>query len=248
MTVRFGRRLRAALLLRSLGIQGSWNYKTLIGAGFAVALLPALRVIYGRDPERLEAAVRRHGELFNSHPYLTPMALGAVARLEAEGADPAYIERFKTAIRAALGSLGDRLIWAGWRPLCLLGALALLALEAPWWLVVAAFLVVYNAGHLALRTWALAVGLREGRRVASRLRGRGPRFVERWVRAGAAFAAAFVVVPVISGMLIRGETTVAGTVVGGLAAIVGAAVGTRIRGVAVAALATAAVLGLLLTP
>ena len=85
---RFGRRERAAMLWRSFAIQGPWNYRTLIGHGYAFALLPALRAIYrairSGSPTRWPATRR----LFNSHPYLAPMALGAVARLEAEGEDP----------------------------------------------------------------------------------------------------------------------------------------------------------------
>ena len=49
-----GFRARAAMILRSFAVQGSWNYRTLIGAGFAFALLPALRALYGRDPDGIE--------------------------------------------------------------------------------------------------------------------------------------------------------------------------------------------------
>src|SRR5690606_32454688 len=64
-------------------IQGSWNYRTLIGTGFAFALLPLLRSRYRGDPARLRESLERHASLFNSHPYLAPVALGAVAQLEA---------------------------------------------------------------------------------------------------------------------------------------------------------------------
>jgi mannose PTS system EIID component len=168
--IRLGSGLRAALFLRSFAVQGSWNYRTLIGPGFIFALLPALRVIHRGDPAGLARAVDRHRGLFNSHPYLAGMAVGAVATMEAAGEDPAVIERFKTAVRGSLGTMGDRLIWAGWRPVCLLFSLAVLLLGGAWWAVVAAFLGVYNAGHLLLRAWALRVGLREGKRVGERLR------------------------------------------------------------------------------
>jgi hypothetical protein len=64
----------------------------------------------------------------------------------ADGEDPALIERFKTALRGSLGTLGDRIVWAGWRPACvLLGLVVLLATQSarP---RCSSFLVVYNLG------------------------------------------------------------------------------------------------------
>lgn len=159
-----------SVFLRSFAVQGSWNFETLVGFGFAFALLPALRVVYRGRPAELEAALGRHARLFNTHPYLSPVALGAVARLEVEGRSPEMIERFKAAVRGALGGLGDRLVWAGWRPVCLLGALAAFLAGAAWWAAVGGFLVVYNAGHLLLRAWAFRLGWREGTGIASALR------------------------------------------------------------------------------
>jgi PTS system mannose-specific IID component len=174
------------MFLRSFAIQGSWNYRTLIGGGFAFALLPALRSIYHRDPEARDAAVQRHVHIFNSHPYVVGVALGAVAELEAERVDPDVIDRFKTAVRGALGSLGDALVWAGWRPACALLGLVIVFAGASWWVGPAVFLVVYNAGHIALRTWGFRVGFRHGRKVGDVLRRANLARVQRDVaRAGA---------------------------------------------------------------
>lgn len=156
------------VFLRSFAIQGSWNYRSLIGSGFAYALLPVLRTIY-RKPEELQDAVRRHTELFNSHPYLSPLALGAVSVLEAEESHE-MVGRFKAAVRGSLGTLGDRLVWSGWRPVCALIALALATLGAPWWASVLAYLLVYNAGHIALRLYAFRMGLNHGKRVGEELK------------------------------------------------------------------------------
>ena len=163
---------RTALLstfARSFLIQGSWNYHTMIGAGFAFAMLPGLRAIFASDPERLRAAVARHLEHFNAHPYLTSVALGAALRLESDGTDPETVRRFKAAVRGPLGSLGDTLVWATWLPGVAVLSLALYWLGAPGWAVAAFFLVVYNAGHVGLRAWGLVVGLRAGRDVGRRL-------------------------------------------------------------------------------
>jgi mannose/fructose/N-acetylgalactosamine-specific phosphotransferase system component IID len=158
------------VFLRSFAIQGSWNYRTLQGSGFAFALMPALRHVHGHDPVRLQDAVARHTNLFNAHPYLSGVALGAVARMEADGEEPVLIGRFKTALHGSLGTLGDRIVWAGWRPACVLLALFVLLATQSAAAAIAVFLVVYNAAHVSLRWWGLRVGLGHGKRVAEALR------------------------------------------------------------------------------
>lgn len=166
---RFPRRVLVRVFLRSFAIQGSWNYRSLIGNGFAFAILPVLRELYRDQPEKLKEAVRRHMELFNSHPYLAPLALGAVAVLEAEE-PPEVVAKFKAAVRGSLGTLGDRLVWSAWRPICALAALTLAALGAPWWAAVGVYLLFYNVGHISLRVYSFRLGLNNGKRVGEELK------------------------------------------------------------------------------
>lgn len=161
---------RLAVFVRCLSVQGSWNYRTLIGTGFAFALLPILRRAYVDDEEAFDGSVGRHSGLFNAHPYLASMAVGAVARLEMEGEDPMVIERFKMALRGPLGALGDRLIWARWLPVTAMFGIIAWILGAPPLAAVLTFLVPYNMGHLAVRIWGFRTGLRAGRDVGARLR------------------------------------------------------------------------------
>lgn len=163
-------RTRLAILARLMTLQGSYNYETMIGNGVAFAIEPALRLLPGgRDGEAYRAALARQARYFNAHPYLAAVAVGALARAELSLEDPERIERFRTAACGPLGSVGDRLVWAAWLPLCsVLGLLAFGAAAAPL-TVVATFLVAYNAGHLALRAWGLDAGWREGLGVAPAL-------------------------------------------------------------------------------
>jgi len=170
-------RALAAAFARSFLIQGSWNHKTMLGCGFAFAMLPALRVLYHDDPPGLEAALRRHLEHFNAHPYLAGVALGAVLRLEADGELPEDVRRFKTAVRGPLGGLGDALVWGAWLPAASLAALTSLWLGAPGWSAVLLFLVVHNVGHIGLRAWGFATGLSSGRGVGRAL---GAAALSRW--------------------------------------------------------------------
>ena len=163
-------RVRAAILLRLLGIQGVWNYETMLGNGIAFCLEPALRRLPGgRGGEAYRAAMARHSGYFNAHPYLASVAVGALARAELEGLPAAQIERFRVAAPGPLGSVGDRLVWAGWLPLVSCVALLAFGLGATPWTVLLLFLGLYNAGHLALRIWGLQAGWDHGLRVAQAL-------------------------------------------------------------------------------
>lgn len=162
-------RVLVSAFLRSLMIQGSWNYHTMLGSGFAFAMLPGLRKLHKGEAGALEKAIERHLEHFNAHPYLTGVALGASLRLEADGEDSDTVRRFKMAVRGPLGSLGDALVWATWLPAVSVLALGLYWLGLPGWMAAVLFLAVYNVGHLGLRLWGFVVGLREGREVGRRL-------------------------------------------------------------------------------
>lgn len=156
--------------LRSFLIQGSWNRRTMIGAGFGYSILPTLRRVYRDDPDGLEEAMNRHAEHFNAHPYLANLALGAVCRMELDRRDVEEIRRFKLAVRGPLGGLGDSLVWAGWRPTLVLLSLVLALAGFSPGATVLFFLFSYNLGHLLLRIGGFALGLERGSQVGDSLR------------------------------------------------------------------------------
>jgi PTS system mannose-specific IID component len=161
---------RIAIYLRLLAIQGSGNYEILMGNGVGFCVEPALRLLPGgKGGTAYRAALARQCQYFNAHPYLASVAVGALARAELDGEPPARIERFRTALCGPLGSVGDRLVWAGWLPFCSLLALAVFGLGGGPSLVLLVFLGAYNAGHLALRAWGLSVGWERGIGVAQAL-------------------------------------------------------------------------------
>ena len=161
----------ASSAARLFGIQSAFSYERMIGIGFAHAIEPLLRPLRERDGgTRYREALARHARYFNAHPYVASLAVGAAARAELDGEPPEKIERLRAALCGPLGALGDRLIWAGWLPACAAVGLALVALGARGWGVVA-FLVLYNAVHAPLRLWGLRAGFRAGSRVAGALAG-----------------------------------------------------------------------------
>ncbi len=166
-------------LVRLFTIQAAFSYERMLGVGFGFAAEPLLRELArrgdasGAEPgaaaaPRFRAALARQSRYFNAHPYLAALAVGAAARAEVEGEPPERIERLRAALTGPLGSLGDRLIWAGWLPACAAVGLLLVTLGAGGW-AVAAFLLLYNALHLWLRAWGLKVGWRCGVDVAGAL-------------------------------------------------------------------------------
>jgi PTS system mannose-specific IID component len=161
---------RLRIVVRLFAIQASWNYEVLMGTGIAFAVEPALRLLPGgTGGAAYRAALARQAQYFNAHPYLAAIAVGALARAELEEQPAARIERFRTALCGPLGSVGDRLVWIGLLPSASWIALALFGLGLGPLGCVLAFLVAYNAGHVALRLWGLERGWRAGLGVAQSL-------------------------------------------------------------------------------
>lgn len=205
--------LMARVLARTFLIQGSWNYRTMIGTGMAFTLLPLLTYLH-RDRARLERTLELHAGHFNAHPYLAGLALGSLVRLEEDGAPPETILRFRTAVAGPLGALGDRVVWATWLPLSSL--LALIALESgvAAWGAVLLFLGIYNVGHLVLRVWGFRTGYRQGARLATALR--SSRLSERSRSVGRGLV---VLAGVLAGLLLTGEGLPMAGLVGGILAL-----------------------------
>ena len=217
---------------RLLAIQGSWNYETLLGNGIGFCVEPALRFLPGGvHGPAFKEAMTRQSAYFNAHPYLAAVAVGALARAELSGVPAERIERFRTALCGPLGSVGDRLVWAGWLPFCSLLALLCFGLGARPMVVLVVFLALYNLGHLALRVWGLHVGWTRGLGVATALANpvlrQGPKYLAR-----AAAAIAGLAVPLTAARLLGRHAALLGVVLGvsALAAMVLVRLHGRVEG------------------
>lgn len=155
--------------LRTLLVQASWNYERLLGVGVAYSSEPLLRDLPGgKEGERYREAMGRATQYFNGHPYLIGLAIGALARMEHEGLPAEQMQRLRSALTGPLGGVGDKLVWAGIVPTGSALAIVLTVYISPV-VGVAAFLVVYNLVHFALRVWGLAAGWNGGMHVAQKL-------------------------------------------------------------------------------
>jgi PTS system mannose-specific IID component len=220
-------RAKAAIYLRLLAVQGSWNYETLLGTGIGFAMEPGLRYLPGGvGGAAYRAALARASRYFNAHPYLTGIAVGALTRAELDGVDPVRIERFRTALAGPLGSVGDRLVWASWLPLCSLVALCAYGFGGSPLAVVGTFLVLYNVGHLGLRAWGLSLGLARGLNVASGLGNRVLRHGPQYVGSAAALVAGVTLPLALQRVAGPGRVMAGGIVV---AAFIGILILARLR-------------------
>jgi PTS system mannose-specific IID component len=220
-------RVRLAMYLRLLAVQGSWNYETLNGTGIGFAMEPALRYLPGGiDGPAYRGALARESRYFNTHPYLAGIAVGALVRAELDGVDPVRIERFRTALAGPLGSVGDRLVWASWLPFCSLIALCVYGAGGSPLGVVGTFLLLYNIGHLSLRAWGLQIGLSRGLNVASALGNpvlrQGPQYI-----GSAAALIAGLALPLALQRVVGPDTVLAGGII--VSALIGILILARLR-------------------
>ena len=110
---------------RSTFLQGSWNYERMQNLGWAYALIPAIKKLY-TSKEARAAALERHLEFFNTHPYVAAPIIGVTLALEEERAngaeiDDTAIQGVKIGMMGPLAGVGDPVFWFTVRPI--LGAL-----------------------------------------------------------------------------------------------------------------------------
>jgi len=154
---------------RTLLIQSSWNYERMIGVGVAFASEPILRKLPGGvGGDAYREALGRATTQFNSHPYLAGAAVGALARAEHQGLPPEQMMRFRTALAGPLGSVGDKLVWAGSLPIASAIGLTLAVVVSPV-VAVVVLLAIHNTFNVSLRIWALRAGWHGGLGVANQL-------------------------------------------------------------------------------
>ncbi|KXT99920.1 PTS system mannose/fructose/sorbose family transporter subunit IID [Streptococcus mitis] len=110
---------------RSQFLQGSWNYERMQNLGWTYSLIPAIKKLYTTKEDQA-AALERHLEFFNTHPYVAAPIMGVTLALEEERAngveiDDAAIQGVKIGMMGPLAGIGDPVFWFTVRPI--LGAL-----------------------------------------------------------------------------------------------------------------------------
>jgi PTS system mannose-specific IID component len=174
-----------------------------VGVGVAFSSEPLLRDLPGgTDGDRYRQALARAARYFNGHPYLIGLAVGSLSRAEHEGVPQDQTDRLRRALGGPLGSVGDKIVWAGALPVASAVGLILGVVASPLAGVVA-FLLLYNSVHLLIRTWALRAGWDGGMQVSRSLGGKPIKLSMQLAGPVAAFAVG-VALPLVGAWLTRG--------------------------------------------
>lgn len=164
---------RISVWLRSTFLQGSWNYERMQNGGWAFAMIPAIKRLYKTKEER-SAALKRHLEFFNTHPYVASPILGVTLALEEERSngtevDDITIQGVKVGMMGPLAGIGDPVFWFTVRPI--LGALgASLAINGNI-LGPIIFFVTWNLIRMAFTWYTQEFGYKVGSSITDDLSG-----------------------------------------------------------------------------
>ncbi|MBM7541118.1 PTS system mannose/fructose/sorbose family transporter subunit IID [Amphibacillus cookii] len=167
------KRDRIAIWWRSTFIQGSWNYERMQNGGWAYAMIPAIKRLYKSKEDRA-AALERHLEFFNTHPYVASPIIGVTLALEEErssGApvDDAAIQGVKVGMMGPLAGIGDPTFWFTVRPI--LGALgASLALTGNIMGPILYF-VLWNLIRMGFKWYTQELGYKAGAKITDDMSG-----------------------------------------------------------------------------
>ena len=158
---------------RSTFLQGSWNYERMQNGGWAYTLIPALKRLYHTKEDR-SAALKRHLEFFNTHPYLASPILGVTMALEEERAngapiDDKAIQGVKVGMMDPLAGVGDPVFWFTVKPI--IGALAASMAMAGNLLGPILYFVLWNAIRMAFLWYTQEFGYKAGSKITEDLSG-----------------------------------------------------------------------------
>lgn len=164
---------RIRVMLRSQLLQGSWNYERMQNGGWAYSLIPAIKKLYPNKDDR-SAALKRHLEFFNTHPYIAAPILGVTLALEEERAngveiDDSAIQGVKVGMMGPLAGIGDPVFWFTVRPI--LGAIAASLATGGSIIAPLFFFVVWNIIRVAFLWYTQEFGYKQGSEITKDLSG-----------------------------------------------------------------------------
>ena len=150
---------------RSTFLLGSFNFERMQAIGFCITLMPAIKKFYPDDKTQQAAALKRHLEFYNTHPWISSVVFGVTAAMEehrSKGEDigDETITNVKVGLMGPLAGVGDPIFWGTARPV--LGALgASLAVTGNWMGPLIYFLGI-NIIRILTRWYGLKWGYERG--------------------------------------------------------------------------------------
>lgn len=154
-------------------LQGSWNYERMQNGGWCFSIIPAIKKLYSSKDEQI-AALKRHMEFYNTHPYVSAPVMGVTLALEEERAngvavDDAAIQGVKVGMMGPLAGVGDPVFWYTVRPL--LGALGASLAMSGSILGPIIFFVAWNVIRMAFMWYTQEFGYKLGTEITKDLSG-----------------------------------------------------------------------------
>ena len=164
---------RISVWWRHQFLQGSWNYERMQNGGWCYSMIPAIKRLYPSKDDQI-AALKRHMEFYNTHPYVSSPVIGVTLALEedrANGApvDDTAIQGVKVGMMGPLAGVGDPVFWFTARPL--LGALGASLAMGGSILGPILFFVVWNVMRLAFMWYTQEFGYKLGTSITKDLSG-----------------------------------------------------------------------------
>ena len=164
---------RISVWWRHQFLQGSWNYERMQNGGWCYSMIPAIKKLYTNKDDQI-AALKRHMEFYNTHPYVSSPVIGVTLALEedrANGApvDDTAIQGVKVGMMGPLAGVGDPVFWFTLRPL--LGALGASLAMGGSIMGPILFFVLWNVIRLAFEWYTQEFGYQLGTSITKDLSG-----------------------------------------------------------------------------
>ena len=150
---------------RSTFLLGSYNFERMQAIGFCLTLVPAIKKFYPNDKTQQAAALKRHLEFYNTHPWISSVVFGVTAAMEeqrSKGEDigDETITNVKVGLMGPLAGVGDPIFWGTARPV--LGALGASLAVAGNWMGPLIYFFGINIIRILVRWYGLRWGYERG--------------------------------------------------------------------------------------
>ncbi|PZU32943.1 MAG: PTS mannose transporter subunit IID [Actinomyces sp.] len=150
---------------RSTFLLGSFNFERMQAIGFCMTLMPAIKKFYPNDKTQQAAALKRHLEFYNTHPWISSVVFGVTAAMEehrSKGEDigDETITNVKVGLMGPLAGVGDPIFWGTARPV--LGALGASLAVAGNWMGPLIYFFGINIIRILVRWYGLRWGYERG--------------------------------------------------------------------------------------
>ena len=164
---------RLKVWFRHQYLQGSWNYERMQNGGWCFSMVPAIKKLYPNKDDQI-AALKRHMEFYNTHPYVSSPVIGVTLALEEDRAngtpvEDAAIQGVKVGMMGPLAGVGDPVFWFTLRPI--LGALGASLAMSGNIMGPLLFFIAWNVIRLAFEWYTQEFGYQLGTSITKDLSG-----------------------------------------------------------------------------